>query len=390
MLYKLLIKDYKDTENPRVRTALGMFANVVGIFWNVLLCTAKIAVGTIFRSVAVTADGFNNLADAGSSVISLVGFKMSNRPADKDHPFGHARIEYVTALIISIVILALGFELIVTSVEKLVSGGSADTSVIMMAVLGASILIKAAMFFYYRRFAKKIGSSNLKAAAQDSLNDCVATAAVLVGTLISYFTDAELDGYFGAAVALFIIFSGAKLVKETVSPLLGETPPPELVISIIRKINSYNGVLGTHDLIVHDYGQRRIFCSVHVEVDAQADILESHEMLDKIEREFLERDKIQLVIHMDPIILNDERVNELREKTVQAVKSVNPDYKIHDFRVVWGERRKNLIFDVVVPADEKDGDDVIVAKIFDLLHGEDPTLYVVVNVDKNYIGADFA
>ncbi len=385
MLAKLFIKDYKNVNEPKVRNAYGILATVVGLICNVILCAAKIAVGVLSKSMAILADGLNNFTDAGSSVVSMLGFRWANKPADKEHPFGHARYEYITGLIIAFIVLFLGFELIVSSVEKITAGEKTVATVIMMAVLAFSVVVKFGMFFYYRSVSRKIGSGSLKAAGADSLNDCISTIAILVCTVITYFTGVELDGYVGIAVALFIVFNGIKLIKETMSPLLGEKPSPSLVKKISEEICAYDGVKGIHDLIVHNYGPGRYFASVHVEVDARTDVLKSHELADTIEREFLEKG-INLVIHMDPVIVDDERVNALKQIAVDALKSIDESLTLHDFRVVWGENRKNLIFDVVVPYGFRLTDKELISSIDEKIKETDPAAYPVISVDKDFAG----
>lgn len=385
MLAKLFIKDYKNVNEPKVRNAYGILATVVGLICNVILCAAKIAVGVLSKSMAILADGLNNFTDAGSSVVSMLGFRWANKPADKEHPFGHARYEYITGLIIAFIVLFLGFELIVSSVEKITAGEKTVATVIMMAVLAFSVVVKFGMFFYYRSVSRKIGSGSLKAAGADSLNDCISTIAILVCTVVTYFTGVELDGYVGIAVALFIVFNGIKLIKETMSPLLGEKPSPSLVKKISEEICAYDGVKGIHDLIVHNYGPNRYFASVHVEVDAKTDVLGSHELVDTIEREFLEKG-INLVIHMDPVIVDDERVNALKQIAVDALKSIDESLTLHDFRVVWGENRKNLIFDVVVPYGFRLTDKELISSIDEKIKETDPAAYPVISVDKDFAG----
>lgn len=385
MLEKIFIKDYKDIALPRVRNAYGILASVVGIICNIILCSAKIAVGVIFGAVSITADGLNNLSDAGSSLVSVLGFRWANKPADKDHPFGHARVEYIMGFVIAFIVLFLGVELAISSIEKIIDKGTTDTTIVMMAVLAASILVKLGMFFYYRSVAKKISSSTLKAAAVDSVNDCIATGAVLACTVIAYFTHFELDGYVGIAVAVFIFVSGVKLVKETFSPLLGEKPSAELVKNISKKIHSYDGVLGIHDLIVHNYGPNRYHASVHVEVSASDDIMVSHEMIDTIERNF-HKEGINLVIHLDPIITDDERVDKLRDMTLEKLSEIDKELKMHDFRVVWGENRKNLIFDVVMPMEMKMKDEELIGMLEEKIHSADSQCFIIVDIDRNYVG----
>lgn len=385
MLAKLFIKDYQNVNDPKVRNAYGILATVVGLICNVILCAAKIAVGVLSKSMAILADGLNNFTDAGSSVVSMLGFRWANKPADKEHPFGHARYEYITGLIIAFIVLFLGVELIISSVEKITAGEKTVATILMMAVLAFSVVVKFGMFFYYRSVSRKIGSGSLKAAGADSLNDCISTTAILVCTVVTYFTGVELDGYVGIAVALFIVFNGIKLIKETMSPLLGEKPSPSLVKKISEEICAYDGVKGIHDLIVHNYGPNRYFASVHVEVDARTDVLGSHELVDTIEREFLDKG-INLVIHMDPVIVDDERVNALKKIAVEALKSIDESLTLHDFRVVWGENRKNLIFDVVVPYGFRLDDKELVAMLDEKIKETDPAAYPVISVDKDFAG----
>ena len=379
-------KDRVGTDKKgRDRNALGAMTAGIGIALNTLLSAAKIAVGMIFNSVSVMGDGFNNLTDAGSSVVSLLGFRWANKPADKDHPFGHARYEYITGLIIAFIVLFLGIELGKGSIEKIISSGESDSSIVVISVLVGSILVKVFMFFYYRIVAKKINSSSLRAASVDSLNDTISTGAVLVCAVVSRVAKVELDAYAGILVAAFILFNGIKLVKETMSPLLGEKPDASLVKSIEEKILSYNGVQGIHDLIVHNYGPNRYFVSVHVEVDAGVDIMTSHETVDKIERDMLS-DGLNVVVHMDPLITDDERVNAMKKIARECLDEIDPALRMHDFRVVWGEKNINLIFDVVVPYGYRLSDDRLKAELSERIAEKDERCNLVVTVDKDFVG----
>ncbi len=371
-------------ETNASRNKTGALTSLVGIVLNALLCSAKIAVGIIFNSVAVLGDGFNNLTDAGSSVVSMIGFRFSNKPADKDHPFGHARYEYITGLIIAFIVIFLGFEVGRDSIGKIIDPTESDTSIITIIVLAVSIAVKVGMFFYYRVMANRIDSTSLRAASVDSLNDSVATAVVLICALVSFFAGVDLDAYAGLGVALFILINGIKLVKETASPLLGEKPNIEFVKEIEKSVLSYDGVLGIHDLIVHNYGPGRNFVSVHVEVDASVDVMISHELTDKIERD-MQKKNINLVVHMDPII-NDERVNGMKDMVYACLKDIDPILRMHDFRVVWGEKRINLIFDIVVPHDYARTDGELVDNLALSVKEKDPRCELVVTVDKDYVG----
>ncbi len=383
MLEKVFIKNYKNTDDPKVRNAYGVLAAAVGIFLNLLLSGAKIAVGLIFNSVAVLGDGFNNVTDAGSSVVNLLGFRWANKPADKDHPFGHARYEYITGLIIAFIVLFLGVELGRNSIEKIIGKGSSDASIITMTVLAASILVKVFMFFYYRKTAKKINSGSLHAAAVDSLNDTISTGAVLICAVVAYFAKIELDAYAGVLVAAFILANGIKLVKETMSPLLGEKPDPEFVKKIKDVLLSYDGVKGIHDLIAHNYGPNRYFASVHVEVDASVDIMKSHELIDGIEKDMLKHG-VNMVIHMDPVIVNDERVENLKTLVREELKAIDPQLNFHDFRVVWGENNVNVIFDLVTPYGYGIKDEQLVTALIDRIKARDPKISLIITMDKDY------
>ncbi len=383
MLEKVFIKNYKNTDDPKVRNAYGVLAAAVGIFLNVLLSGAKIAAGLIFNSVAVLGDGFNNVTDAGSSVVNLLGFRWANKPADKDHPFGHARYEYITGLVIAFIVLFLGIELGRNSIEKIVGNGKSDASIITMIVLAASILVKVFMYFYYRKTAKKINSGSLHAAAVDSLNDTISTAAVLICAIVAYFVKIELDAYAGVLVAVFIIVNGVKLVKETMSPLLGEKPDPEFVKKIKDILLSYDGVKGIHDFIAHNYGPNRYFVSVHVEVDASVDIMESHELIDGIEKNMLKHG-VNMVIHMDPVIVNDKRVEKLKALVKEELTAIDPQLNFHDFRVVWGENSINVIFDLVTPYGYRIKDEQLATALIDRIKARDSRISLIITMDKDY------
>ena len=311
MLLKLFIKDYRNTASGRVREAYGKLSGAAGIVTNLLLFTIKIIVGTLFSSISITADAVNNLSDSGSSIVTLIGFKISGKPADAKHPYGHARMEYVSGLIVSIIVMFLGLQLIQDSVAKIFDPQPSQFSWIAVAVLIVSILLKLWQSMFYRKLGRMIESEAIIAASADSRNDILATSSVLAATIVSRLTGFDLDGYMGTAVALFIIISGIKLIYDTVSPLLGTAPSNEMVDSIYKKILSYEGVSGLHDLTVHNYGFSRFFASVHCEVPADQDIMVSHDIIDNIERDFLKDLGIHLVIHLDPVVTDNERINEL-------------------------------------------------------------------------------
>jgi cation diffusion facilitator family transporter len=383
-LIKWFIKDYQETTRPVVRERYGRLAGIVGIISNVILFALKLIVGTLFNSISITADAVNNLSDAGSSVITLVGFKLSSKPADEKHPYGHARAEYITGFIVSVVILLLGLELIKSSFEKILNPDPVNYSYIAIIVLIIAILVKLWQSLFNRTLGKRIHSTALVATSMDSMNDVIATSAVLVAALVSKFTGLQIDGYMGVIVALFILYSGFRLVSETLNPLLGVAPDEELVSGIEKRILSYKGVLGFHDLVVHNYGADNYFASVHVEVPAHQDLLESHDLIDIIEKDILTESNIHLVIHMDPIVNDDELINILRQQVNEIVIEIDPKLSMHDFRVVAGKTHSNLIFDVSVPSSYRTRDDELRDIIQRGISRINPTYHSVITVDRNY------
>ena len=347
LLLKAFVKDYKNTENSAVRAKCGALSGWVGIFCNIFLFIAKLVAGFLAGSVSVMADAVNNLSDASSSLISLFGFKLSGKPADKEHPYGHARFEYLSALMVSILICVIGVELLRSCFDKILNPTATDFGAVSVSILVVSIGIKLWMMLFAKNIGKRIKSKTLIATAMDSRNDVIATLAVLTGGIISKIYEINLDGYIGLGVALFILYSGFMLVKDTLDPLLGKAPEEELVNDIQDKILSYDGVLGTHDLLVHDYGPGRIFASVHVEMAAEEDVLKSHDIIDNIERDFYEHDGIHLIVHYDPIVTDDSEVNDARRLIMNIVRGIHPTLSIHDLRIVPGPTHTNLIFDCV-------------------------------------------
>ena len=384
LLIRLFVKDYTHTEKPAVRADFGRLSGLTGILCNLLLFCGKLAVGTLSGSVSVTADAINNLSDASSSVISLIGFKMAEKPADADHPYGHARYEYLSGLMVSVLVLLIGVELLKGSIEKILHPAPVEFSFPVAAVLAASILIKLWMALFNRNLGKRIDSQTLSATAADSRNDAISTTAVLVAALISHFTKWELDGYMGAAVAVFILYSGFGLIRETLDPILGKPPKPEFVEQIREKIMRYPGVLGTHDLIVHDYGPGCQFASVHVEVAAEADVIASHDVIDNIERDIRNELGLHLVIHMDPIVTADPEINDLRTWLSDAVKSIDPALSIHDLRVVRGPTHTNLIFDCVAPQNLSISKTELCKRIMALARERDPSFFCVITIDDSF------
>ncbi len=364
------------------REKQGSLAGAVGIGVNILLFVIKLMAGLLSGSVAIMADAVNNLTDSGSSIIMLVGFRLSAKPADREHPFGHARIEYLCGVIVSFIVLFLGIELGRTSFLKILSPEKAEFGPVALGVLIVSILIKLWLCLFYTRVGRRIDSQSLLATASDSRNDVISTLVVLLGALITRLTSLDLDGFLGLLVAAFIIVSGVKLIMETADPLLGPAPKRELVQGIYEKIRSYEGIIGIHDLTVHSYGQGRTFASVHCEVPAEEDILISHDLIDNIERDFLEQEGIHLVIHLDPVITCDEKANALHEAVLTKVKELYPRSAIHDFRVVWGVTHSNVLFDVAVPFSVADSDQQVKERVSRAVESLDPTYRAVLAVDR--------
>lgn len=385
LLIRMFIKDYNDLKNFKVRESYGKLAGVVGICSNLLLCILKLVVGLIFNSIAIIADGINNLADASSSAITLVGFKLASRPGDEEHPYGHARIEYLTGLFISILIILLGIKLLTTSFDKILVPDPLQFSYITVVVLVFAILVKIWQTDFNIKTGEAINSSTLKATGTDSRNDVIATSAVLLSVIIGKLTGLQFDGYMGCIVALFIIYSGIGLIKETSSPLLGKAPDPALVLEIETRIESQEGVFGIHDLVVHDYGPGRIFASVHIEVDAYGDLIQSHDMIDNIERTICEDLQIHLVAHMDPIETQDPLTLELKDKINSVLESMDGVIGIHDLRVVAGYTHNNVIFDVVISPECKIKESDIKKSIEKQLMFMDKEYFVVITFDKSYV-----
>ena len=383
-LVKKFVHDYENVHDINVRASYGKLSGKVGIFCNAFLFAVKFIMGTISGSVSITADAVNNLSDAASSVISLIGFKMAEKPADEDHPYGHARYEYLSGLTVAVMIILIGFELFKTSFDKVIHPSTVDFSIALVIVLAVSILIKLWMALFNKSLGKKINSSALEATAADSRNDVISTSAVLAAAVISHFFKINLDGYMGIAVAVFILYSGIGLVKDTLDPLLGKAPEPELVDYIQKKILSYDGVLGTHDLMIHDYGPGRKFASVHVEMAAEGDVLKSHDVIDNIERDFLSKDNLNIIVHYDPIVTKDDIVNDFRSWLMEQVKSIDPHLSIHDLRIVPGNSHTNLVFDCVMPHCINMSPSELKAEIRRLVNIKYPNYYCIITIDSSY------
>ena len=384
-LMRTFVKNYEHAKDPQVRNSAGSTAGLVGIVCNVLLCGAKGAIGLLAGSVAIVADALNNLSDAASNIISLLGFRMASKPADTDHPYGHGRYEYLSGLVVAAMILVVGFELLKTSFDKVFNPEPVDFSWALVVVLALSILVKLWMMVFNKKVGDHINSQTLIATSVDSRNDVITTAAVLIAALVSHFSGVELDAYMGMAVAAFILYSGVGLLKDTIDPLLGRPADPELVEHIQEKTMSYPGVLGIHDLIVHDYGPGRVFASVHAEVPAETPILESHDIIDRIEQDFRRDDHMEVVIHLDPVVTKDPRVSQLREWIDGLVKEIDPSMSIHDFRMVPGDTHTNLIFDCVepyeVPIEPSELKRIIQSKVWQTY----PDHNCVIQVDRSFV-----
>lgn len=387
---KLLLNKFYKKHDPSTiagRESCGKLSGLVGIICNLLLSALKLIAGILTNSVAITADATNNISDAGSSVITLVGFRLSGKPADRDHPYGHARMEYISGLVISFLILLIGSEILKTSVKKIFSPEKSEFSVIAVVILAVSIAVKLWMAYFNKKLGKELNSTALEATAQDSRNDALSTSAVLVSTIISRFTGFDLDGYMGAVVAVFILISGIMLVKETIGPLLGQAPSKDIYDTIKDKILTYENVLGVHDLMVHSYGPGCYFASAHVEMDDAIDVLICHDTTDKIERDMLKENNVHLVVHLDPTVLDSEETNELKAFTAKIINDFDPEITFHDFRVVYGNNHKNVLFDVVVPPAYKYSDSDLSELLSKEIHEKaEEELYAVILVDHSYAG----
>lgn len=382
LLLRLFVKDYRNTEDPKVRGAYGKLAGVVGIVCNLLLFAGKLIAGLLSGSVAITADAVNNLSDASSSLVTLLGFKLAERPADEEHPYGHARLEYLSGLAVAALILVIGVELGKSSIEKIINPETVLFSWLTLAILIGSILVKLWMALFCYKLGKKIDSATLTATAMDSRNDVISTSAVLLGCLVGHFFGLQIDGYIGALVALFIIWSGCGIAKETISPLLGKQADAELVKSISDLIMSHEKILGIHDLMVHDYGPGQCFASVHAEMDSRENPLDCHDIIDDIERDALRELRVHLVIHYDPIVTDDEELNQMRALVSAELKQIDPQLTMHDFRMVRGPGHTNLIFDLVIPYSMENRKKELKERIDERVQFEDKRYYTVITFDE--------
>ncbi len=384
LLSRLFVKNHQDAQNPAVRTAYGTMVSITGIVLNLILFTAKFVVGSVFGAISIVGDAVNNLSDAGTQIISLISFRIAAKPADREHPFGHARIEYVTSMIVSFLVMLVGFELLKSSFSQIFSPERPDSSPIAIIVLVGSMLCKLWLGLFNRTIGKRIDSSVMRATAADSLSDVFATGAVLVATVLPMiFTNMNWnpDAYMGVIVAVLIIVAGFRILNESKNAILGEAPSEEIVKQITETVDRYEGALGIHDMVVHNYGPGRIIASLHIEVDGSVNVFETHDMIDTIEKDLRENCGIEATIHMDPIVTDDEQVNALRKKTAEAVQKIHPSMQIHDFRFVAGATHTNLIFDVVVPFEVKMSETEIKAAVAEKVKEIDSTYFVVINID---------
>lgn len=384
LLARYFIKNYEQTESPSVRQSYGVLCGSVGIGFNILLFIGKFLAGLISNSIAITADAFNNLSDAGSSLITLIGFKMAGQKPDTEHPFGHGKIEYLTGLLVSLLILLMGVELIKSSVSKILHPEATECTPVVAGILIVSILVKLYMYLYNRSTGRKIDSAAMMATAADSLSDMLSTSVVLIATLIGKFTGLQIDGWCGLLVGIFILYAGFSAAKDTISPLLGQPPQKEFVEKIESIVQSYPQVLGIHDLIVHDYGPGRVMISLHAEVPASGDMLHLHDTIDNIERQLHRELHCDAVIHMDPVMNDDEETQELKKQVTCCLHELDKSLNLHDFRIVKGPTHTNIIFDILVPFKFQLSDAEISRFMEEKIHSISASYYAVINIDKDY------
>ena len=382
-LVRRFIKNYQDTKDANVRTSVGKLSGIVGILNNLFLFVIKFLIGTIVHSVSIQADGVNNLTDAGSNIISILSFHLSNKPADKDHPFGHERTETIASLFVGILILVLGFETAKESISKVIHPGSIDFRLASVIILLVSIIVKFWMYTYNKKLSKTYDSSLLEATALDSISDVCGTTAVLVSTLLSPVLHFNLDGYMGIVVSGIILYGAYGLLRDMINSLIGEAPDPELVHNIVDMIMAHPAIIGVHDMMLHNYGPNKIFASAHVEVDSSKDIFETHDHIDNIEREVKENMNIDLVLHMDPVQVNAPETELYRAKVVEAIHQIDPKWGFHDFRIVSGPTHVNLVFDLVIPFEEKYTQEEIEAMLLKYIQS-DKKIYLVLTIDHPY------
>ena len=382
LLLKLFVKGHDNPKDPKVRHAYGVLSSTVGILLNILLAILKLIAGVLCGSIAITADALNNLSDAGSQVISLISFKMAAKPADRDHPFGHARIEYVASMIVSFIILTIGAELFKTSIQSIFKPADISFGTLSAIILSVSIALKLWLSVFNRRIAKRINSSVIRATATDSLADAAATSAVLISMVIFRFSGLNVDGYMGTIVSAFIFIAGIKILNETKNSILGSAPEPEVIEAIHAITKEYPEIIGIHDMIVHNYGAVNTMASLHAEVDGSADIFITHDVIDNLEKRLFTELGVRATVHMDPIVTDDERVNALRAEVLQSVRGIDSAVSIHDFRFVEGKTYTNLIFDICAPFELKMSDAEIEAAVGVAIKGINENYFAVITIDR--------
>ena len=385
LLIRLFVKDRDNVGDPTVRNRYALLASITGIVLNILLFASKLTLGLITFSVAVVADAFNNMSDASSSVVTLVGFRMSGKHADKKHPMGHGRLEYISAFIVDMLIIVVGFELFMSSIDKIITPELPDVSNALLILLGVAILVKLWLFFYYGKIAKKINSAAIRAASFDSISDTIATTLVLVSALISRYAHIAIDGWAGIIVAAFILFTGFKAAKETIELLLGSTPDPEFVKKIYEFVKNYPQVIGIHDVMVHDYGPGRLIVSFHAEVPSDSNFCYAHDVVDCIERDMHDQFGCIVTIHIDPIDVNNERVNEMRKLAEDTAKEVDESFTIHDFRMTYGGKHYNMIFDLSIPTDSKYDDEEAAKLVAERIKEKNPDCFAVIKAEHPFV-----
>ena len=384
-LIKLFIKDRDNVESQEVRGKYAMLSSITGIIVNILLSIFKIIIGVIANSMSIISDGLNNVSDAGSSIVTMIGFKMSQKKIDADHPWGHGRMEYITALFVDVLIILVGFELLQSSVEKIINPELPNISNITIILLVVAILAKLWLFIFYRKIAKKINSAAIKGTAYDSISDSVSTLAVLISAFVARFAGITIDGYVSLLVSFFILITGFKAIKEIIDILLGQKPDPEFVKGIEEFTKQYKEIKGIHDIMVHDYGAGRKIVSFHAEVPANANILKAHDVIDQMEQDIFSEFGCITTIHMDPIVVDDEEINNMRKETEEIVKNINENFSIHDFRMTDGGERINLIFDLVITAGEKIDVEQLVSDVRKEIHNRNEKYYAVIKVEHSYV-----
>lgn len=384
ILIKLFVRDNENVNDIKVRTAYGTLGSITGIIVNILLAVSKFIAGMLSGSISVTADAINNLSDAGSSIVSLAGVKMSAKPADKGHPYGHGRVEYISALAVAVLVFLMGFELLKSSVDKIVNPEPVNFNLISLIILIVSIIAKLWLGFFNKKIGEKINSASMLAVMKDSFSDCLATGVAAISIIVSAFSDIAVDGFLGVFVAFFILLAGYNILRDTMGDLLGRAPDKEFVNEITNKIMSYNKIVGVHDMIIHDYGPGRRFASAHAEVPSNEDLMEIHDIIDLIERDILNEYNMIISIHMDPIIVDDEKINSLKQMTTEIVEKMSNEMSIHDFRVVDGPTHTNLIFDLIVPHNFHLSNDQVRNEIEDKLSKIDERYFAVITVEHSF------